>query len=303
MDFERLVTADPSGNITAIVFDPTPRSRMPDVAAIIQSHYQSVERLCIEQVLFVERNGDGSIHAQMAGGEFCGNAARALGYVLTGGQKGSVTFKMSGTSAPVTFDVTEGSATLTTPMLLRMEAKDFEGEPLPIVHLEGISHAIMEPSHDFFPYLRRSAANENRAKIIAFALEDLGISEQLASALTFVEKQGNEISIASYVYVPAVDTLYPEQSCASGSVAAALAVCDDPAFSIFPLSVRQPSGENLQVTISPGQGRSLIKVAGSMRVIFDDRATGLRYVPDALAGRHNFHETRPLAAPAGRAPT
>src|SRR6266478_8252681 len=96
MDIQRLVIANPSGNVTAIVLDETPREKMHDVGLTIQSAYPSVE-----QVLFVERKGN-AVHGQMAGGEFCGNAARALGFLLAKGRDGDYTFTMSGTAEPVT---------------------------------------------------------------------------------------------------------------------------------------------------------------------------------------------------------
>jgi histidine racemase len=274
MDIKRLVIANPSGNITAIVFDPTPRERMRDVGATIQSAYSNVE-----QVLFVEQK-EGRVHGQMAGGEFCGNAARALGYVLADGRDSQQTFTMSGTSAPVTVEVAKGHAILTTQMVLQKEHVKFEGALVPIVHLEGISHAIILPEHPMHNFLRRYAERPDRWKTVVHVLEDLGIHDKPASGLIFAEKNGSGISITPYVFVRSIDTLYPEMACASGSIAAAFVT------GRASLSVQQPSNENLHVQLKPIDCQTEIKVAGTMRVEWDGAASDLHYSAPALSGRH-----------------
>jgi diaminopimelate epimerase len=230
----------------------------------------------------------------MAGGEFCGNAARALIYVLAQDKTYPQSFTMSGTSARITGEAGEQQASFMAQTTLQFECKEFEGQPVPIVHLEGISHAIMTPDHDFFPYLRRTAANQNRAITIINVLEDLEISGKLASSLTFIEPPDNESGprTTSFVYVPAADTLYPEQACASGSVAAALMFADSHDFAQSPLRIRQPSREFLEVSIAPADGRSEIRVSGSMNIISDGRALGLKYAPEALADTHHPSRTK-----------
>jgi diaminopimelate epimerase len=141
MDIERLVIASPSGNITAIVLDETPREQMHDVGLTIQSAYPSVE-----QVLFVERT-DNAVHGRMAGGEFCGNAARALGFLLAKGKDGDYTFTMSGAAEPVTAKVSADQATLATRMAVNRTSADFYGAKVDVIHFEGITHAVMTPEH------------------------------------------------------------------------------------------------------------------------------------------------------------
>jgi diaminopimelate epimerase len=279
MDIQRLVIANPSGNITAIVFDPTPRENMRDVGAIIQSSYPHVE-----QVLFVEKKGS-KIHGQMAGGEFCGNAARALGYVLANGKDSQQTFTMSGVSAPVTVDVSKGRATLTTRMALKREEIDFEGAKVPVVHLEGISHAIMLPEHPLFSFLKRYAERPDRWETVAHVLEDLSIKNKPASGLIFAEQNGNGTSITPYVYVSAINTLYPEMACASGSVAAAFALGKGVTLRNG-VSIHQPSGNDLVVSVKLVGSQTEIKVAGNMAVIGDGLVENLHYTEAALVGRH-----------------
>ncbi|MDE1902042.1 MAG: hypothetical protein KGI37_10435 [Alphaproteobacteria bacterium] len=286
MDIERLVIANPSGNITAIVFDETPRSDMRDIGAKIQSTYPSVE-----QVLFVERQGN-HIHGQMAGGEFCGNAARALGWVMTKRKDGPQTFTMSGSSSPITVDAAGNIAKLSMRMPLTTEQVIFEDHPVQIVHLEGISHAIMTPEHPMFNFLSRCAAKPDRWQMVTHVLEDLGIHERSASGLIFMEADERGISITPYVYVKAINTLYPEMACASGSIAAAYVMANDDTPSVL---VRQPSEEILAVSINPIGKTSKIIVSGNMDVIWDGPAADLEYSAAALSGRHmGVLKTSPL---------
>ena len=293
MDIQRLVIADPSGNITAIVFDPIPldcthdmRNYMREVGAKIQSTYPAVE-----QVVFVQQT-NGKVHAEMAGGEFCGNAARAIGYMLASGKDGQQTFTMSGTSAPVTTDITQGFATLSARMPLLKDQIIFENASVSIVHLEGISHAIMTPEHPLFGFLKRTAERPDRWRTVTDVLEDLGIKNKPASGLILSEKTDSGISITPYVYVREVHTLYPEKACASGSIAAAMILGNNQLLGSTGLFIQQPSAECLAVKIKPARGESLITVAGSMRVLWDGPAAHIEYSAATLLGRHGPTDER-----------
>ena len=75
----RIRRADPAGNITIFVMDQAERK---DYAAISRQLLVR-EDLGAEQVGFVEKNADGTPHMQMMGGEFCGNATRSFGYLMS----------------------------------------------------------------------------------------------------------------------------------------------------------------------------------------------------------------------------
>ncbi len=74
---EKVTFVRPGGNDTAIVWDSVAREEQGDISKDIQRQYES-----IEQVMYVEHDDDNQIRGQMAGGEFCGNATRSLGYLL-----------------------------------------------------------------------------------------------------------------------------------------------------------------------------------------------------------------------------
>lgn len=279
MDIQQLVIANPSGNITAIVLDETPREKMHDVGLTIQSAYPSVE-----QVLFVERTHK-SFHGQMAGGEFCGNAARALGFLLASGKDGDYTFTMSGTAEPVVVNVTGDQAALVARMAVYGTSADFYGAKVDVIHLEGITHAVMTPKHPLYTFFKENAAKPNRWQTVVNALEDLEIKDKPASGLILAEENHSNLTIAPYVYVNANDTLYPEQACASGSIAAAFAVCSSQCLARG-MSVAQPSGESLFVSLKLNGGKPEIRVAGRMSIVYDGPAHGIEYSEAALQGRH-----------------
>ena len=85
------IKADPQGNITAIVTDPSdPEDRIQIASGIMEKDRT------VEQVAFVIAPENGSdISIEMAGGEFCGNAAlsaAALYYMRKGAKKAPVWF-------------------------------------------------------------------------------------------------------------------------------------------------------------------------------------------------------------------
>jgi diaminopimelate epimerase len=287
MDIQRLVIANPSGNITAIVLDETPREKMHDVGLTIQSAYPHVE-----QVLFVERKGT-AVHAQMAGGEFCGNAARALGFLLAEGRDGDYSFTMSGASEPVTAKVLGAHAMLETRMKVNRTSVDFYGAKVDVIHLEGITHAVMTPEHPLYSFFKENAARPDRWKTVVHALEDLQIKHKPASGLILAETDGRQLTIAPYVYVSANDTLYPEQACASGSIAAAFAMCSSECLARGTV-VTQPSGENLAVSLTTSGPKSEIRVTGNMSITYDGPARGMEYSEVSLQGRHG----EPIREPA-----
>ena len=75
----KIRVANPAGNVTIFVMSPAKREDYP----AISRELLCMEELHGEQVGFVEKMQDGSFHMQMMGGEFCGNATRSFGYLLS----------------------------------------------------------------------------------------------------------------------------------------------------------------------------------------------------------------------------
>lgn len=198
----------------------------------------------------------------MAGGEFCGNAARSLGYVLADGKDSVQTFTMSGLSKPVAVHVKGDYATLKMQTRISYEKINLENAPVSIVHLEGISHAVIDKKHPLFENLKAAASRPDRKQVIEGVLGKLNLIKRPASGLIFCEDDGTTTKITPFVYVRNINTLYSETSCASGSLAAATVLGRS-------ASILQPSGEVLDVTVKsdkPGSIRA--EIGGKMSIMW-----------------------------------
>jgi diaminopimelate epimerase len=292
MRINRLVIAEPSGNTTALVFDAIAPNQRQFVADLIQQDMAEVE-----QVMFVIKHGE-RWHGQMAGKEFCGNAARALGFVLANGEfKSSQTFTMSGLTRAVTVDVIGNQANLRMYTAISHEEKLLAGEPVPVIHLEGISHAVLKPEHKSFHTLRSHAHNIDGNPAhnleIKAALDELGLTSRLASGLLFLTKDQGINKLAPYVFVRNTQKLYAETACASGSLAAATTIGNG----VF---IRQPSGKDLHVAWHQKNNGIDAGVSGDMTILWKGDVSDLGNGPKAAREITSLMQTRRFfAAKAG----
>ena len=229
---------DPTGNITALsVTDVHPEDR-PSAAAVIMAAEPSVE-----QVGFVRFNEGAGVPVEldMAGGEFCGNATMcSAALYLTMNDKAkksarnskgdySVDVKVSGTSGPLTVNLKQTGencfeSSVAMPqakgieyLTLEMSWPGFSGSVcMPVVTLEGITHLIAEPGSDVFGLLEDKETAEKILKVWWDFLrpECLG--------MMFMDKGDKVRKLIPLVYVPGADTMFWENSCASGSAAAGM---------------------------------------------------------------------------------
>lgn len=202
--------ADPAGNITLFVLDPVP----PGDRAGLAARLMALPSTDTEQVGYVcppVMGGSGRL--EMAGGEFCGNAARAFG-MLTAQKLGGasqVRVEVSGCEGPVTIEVDWSNRTARAEMPLPRSVRRMESHPGILVDLGGIAHLVVEdvpPSREFF----------DRAEPL---LRDIPGLE--AYGVIFLEGE----TMTPLVKVPAAGTLVWEGSCGSGSLAAAVAQSRD----------------------------------------------------------------------------
>lgn len=271
MDLQRLVITRPSGNVTAIVFDDIPAEQRRDVGTAVQNEYPSVE-----QVLFVTKR-KGQVHGQMAGGEFCGNAARSLGYLLAEGKASTQTFTMSGLSTPVVVEVKPHHAQLSMQTTVTRDQAHLGNCPISIVHLEGISYAVLDSACPTFYNLKEFAARPDRWHTIKPILDDLGLSQHAACGIIFAERKGNHLKITPYVLVRDIETFVPETACASGSLATAIVHGKS-------VSIQQPSGDILHVDFEFSGNTDKVKtvnahISGNMSVLWDGPAKDLDVTP------------------------
>ncbi len=248
---------DPTGNITALVESLVTVDAQPMVAAEIMAAEPAVEQVGF--VTYADEavaSGEGvPVSLRMAGGEFCGNAtlcAAAL-YMLRKGLPGSaeVRVKVSGAKEPLLVSLEQtGEAAFTgavnmPPAKAIEELKISNGTlsdesalRLPVVRMGGIDHIIIEPDSGFLGLKDDKALAESliRGWCAALGSDCLGMMflGEISGAFSDEdEAAGQETgavkdpalsrrTLTPLVYVPGADTMFWENSCASGSAAAGI---------------------------------------------------------------------------------
>ena len=222
---------DPTGNITALVESAVEVPDQPAVANGIMCRHPEVE-----QVGFLSLPAFPALpYLRMAGGEFCGNASMCAA-ALTALRRGmkpetgsSLLLRVSGAQRPVAVCLQEEgegcwSASVTMAPARSVEEQafrfgDLQGM-LPLVRMEGISHLLVEPDSPFSRLLADRTAAEQAVRRWCGELQTDGLG--LMFVFPSEERPAAEraLSLAPLVYIPVSDTLFWENSCASGSAAA-----------------------------------------------------------------------------------
>ena len=224
---------DPTGNITALVESPADEAVQMEVAAEIMRRHPEVEQVGFVRFYSDDESEPGApeVSLIMAGGEFCGIAALSAAalYIIRhvpkveAGREYTVLVQVSGASDPVRAKLSceDGKsfrAEVEMPAPIGIEEKHFVCEAdwlyledtVPIVHMEGIDHIIAD-EYSVFYQLR--GHHEEAEMIIKDICKDLG-SKCLGMMFVFEEQE-----VLPLVYVPGADTIFWENSCASGTAA------------------------------------------------------------------------------------
>ena len=266
---------DPTGNITALVENAVDIAEQPAAASRIMELEPDVE-----QVGFITyaddaaiAEGSAPVKLRMAGGEFCGNAtmcAAALFAIRSGLQGGAVPVQVSGASAPLEVRLGQQaalnySAAVTMPPALGIDKlKLSEGVPaegdaliLPIVRMEGIAHIIIEPDSGFFGLKDDPALAETLLR------DWCGVLGADCLGMMFLGEGGSLRPMIPLVYVPGADTMFWENSCASGSAAAGMYLAAK-AGSPVDITFDEPAGR-LRVESDPATGRTILHGSAILR--------------------------------------
>ena len=196
--------ADPAGNVTILVLSPVePRLRAAAAVALLNGYGGEQAGFIVPPV------SGGAARLEMMGGEFCGNALRCLGLWYAAARPGAagrpVPMEISGVDGTlsVTADPADGLVSARMPLPAAL------GERLgmPTAEFPGIVHALC----------REDVPDAARARRLTAALAaECGAP---AAGIMYLAADGHTMRPA--VYVAGTDTLYFENSCASGSAAAA----------------------------------------------------------------------------------
>ncbi|MFV0498103.1 MAG: hypothetical protein ACK5L0_08070 [Candidatus Fimivivens sp.] len=199
--------ADPTGNITIFVMSAVAPRQYASVAAMLLAD----SRFCAEQVAFhvaPKMGADGRI--EMMGGEFCGNATRSYGYLLSAllpNNPSAVQVEISGFNSPlsVKIDREHGRCETQMPLPTGRSTIEFEGEAFDAIHFDGIIHTIV-------PGTARSQHFVNGLFAAA-----KGAVNSSAYGIMFLDGD----NMTPVVYVGETDSMVWESSCGSGSMAVA----------------------------------------------------------------------------------
>ena len=243
---------DPAGNVTAIVCSDVPAAERARVAAQILR----LPELGIEQVAFLtEPRSGGEIRLEMMGGEFCGNALRCAGFyqALRNGAQGKscVLAEISGADGvqPVMADTAEGTASTVMPLPLSVQPAGWADVQAARVTFAGITHFVIDCAQPDETLVQRAidAAPE-------------------ASAVGAIFLDRAHGSIKPVVFVRETASCVAENSCASGSVAAAVVLTADFADGITEIGIGQPGG-TLEVGVQRTDGAVTgLSIGGAVRL-------------------------------------
>ena len=263
-----ILVADPAGNITVFVLEAIEKAE--DRAALARA-ILAEKNLGAEQVGFVFPPGSKSPlwHLEMAGGEFCGNAARCFGLYAARLQglkgKAELFVSVSGAETPlrVEADLEKSRARAEMPKPLLIETIDYKGRPLPLFIFEGISHVIapgLKPDRESF--LAIKLLTESKLKGL-FARGN-GPGSFAALGVMFFDTGACYLHPA--VHVSSTDTLVFESSCGSGAAAIGLWLCREMRDGARKFTITQPGGLIETEVIKKSGEISSVTIGGEVKL-------------------------------------
>lgn len=231
----------PGGNDTALVKGIVSETDKKNINNSIMQSFPNVE-----QVGFYEYDAKNSkATLEMAGGEFCGNATRSLAYLLLKGKKGELSIKVSGTNRSLKAGIKISNTAFSyMPIYKNLTSVQKLDKDTYLVEIEGITHLIVTKSENLKPEELKRRAKE--------LLDKKGLLySRLASGVMFVSenKNDNSIFMEPIVWVRDIETLFYETACASGTTAVGLFLAKYKKTANQPISIKQPSGKNINVEI------------------------------------------------------
>jgi diaminopimelate epimerase len=247
----------PSGNTTVLIVEPSVESTA--LRASLANVIMDSAHLGAEQVGYVSFLHDGTPRLDMMGGEFCGNATRALlTYLVDINHKSLIKINRQGKDALETMVSVSGVQNLLkarvfksgelvdTEVEMPLEAKItkafFESRPVCIVKMDGITHVLLNTDDFQFPEdSYREFSEKIRAEFQLTELDAVGV-------IWWTANTESNFEIKPVVWVKNTDSLYYETACGSGTAALAIALAEQSKKSISIL-VKQPSNKTISANI------------------------------------------------------
>ncbi len=205
----------PGGNATALVFDS--ENNLQFRKTINDTIMKTFPY--IEQVGFLSSDTE-KPELIMAGNEFCGNATRCAAWHFLKGIPGEIKIKVSGVDRMLKAGVTkEYEAWAEMPVNNHLTDIKEVSDGFYLVEMEGISHIVIIPE--------QSKKYIGQADIKALGKEILTKYQLLdvpAAGVIFIEAETGTYKIHPCVYVSAINTLFYETACGSGTIATGLVI-------------------------------------------------------------------------------
>ena len=205
--------ADPTGNITLLIEGSFSPDVFPGIARLLLSAEPRAE-----QAGFLASLTGSTVSLRMAGDEFCGNASlssAAVALRCSGASSGCFSVNVFGQASPLQAEVQQtgdscysGRIEMPAPLDIASRVFSRSGQEFlfPVVRFPGISHILSTQ-----PLEKGFAEDAIRS----------WCRELDAPALGIMQLDLQTDRLLPLVYVPRLDTLYWESSCASGTCAAA----------------------------------------------------------------------------------
>lgn len=258
---ERIAIAYPSGNTTAIVFDRIGDQDSRTLNQRIMRAWKSsnpdqpeIEQCC---VITKPQCPDAIARVAMLGGEFCGNATRSALWLLAGGRRRTGLVEASGVDRPLIFSVRDKEVMLEMPLPRDGELVRAVPEGL-LVQLDGIAQLVVtEPQTQTPRELLTALLQQNK----------YNLATQPAVGISYYD--ANSCKAIFCVWVKAVDTVFDETACGSGTCAIGVAQAWQTGNSTI-LDVTQPSGKTIQAEATYGPGKVTASfITGPVSVLYD----------------------------------
>ena len=235
----------PGGNDTALVFGLEPDARRrKEINDAIMKRFPHVEQVGFLSDLDLSHKNERP-QLFMAGGEFCGNATRSAAWRYLNGQPGEIYIKSSGVKTPLRAGVSEnGEAWAEMPVGHALRDIQEIDQDCFLVRMEGISHIVIMPE-SALKYISFSGDLKKSAFDILKRHNSLNLP---AAGVIFLENTAGGVKIHPCVRVSAIDTMFYETACGSGTVAAGLVLAYLNQTSVC-LPLIQPSGHTITADI------------------------------------------------------
>ena len=259
----KYIICRPGGNDTALVFgmDYTPEEKKLINDAIMAKHSN------VEQVGFIDL--DQKPELQMAGGEFCGNATRSAANCYLQGKEGEIQIIVNKTDVINAGVYNDGKSWCEIPLYYGEDAITIKEPGIFIVKMNGMVSVVLKPEVAKKYLEDKSLLKQHGMDFIkGYHLED-----NEAVGIMFCEYENSMLKINPIVWVKAIDTLFYETACGSGTTA----TCMVEAFenkSSAKVDVLQPSGLIITADIT-FENNKVTKAVISGNVVFESGAYSL----------------------------